>query len=377
MRWWRTIFKDQPASAAPPAKLPARTAEFNRILERERTRADRTCRPLSMVLLGQAAKRPHPSRTSIIVESMRQRARVTDEVGLFDLHTGFAILPDTPIQGARRFVDEVARQLKLRQIETSFALYQYVPPASDFDDDSSGSTGRDSDQIRGVEVGKGVTVPSDTAAVYETANCLRHAFASGLPRWKRAADIVAASSGLLLTWPLLLTVGIAIKLDSPGPVIFKQQRAGLGGKPFAIWKFRTMRADAEHLRHTLLDINEQDGPAFKLKRDPRVTRIGGILRKTSLDELPQLINILTGDMTLVGPRPLPMLEAKACEAWQQRRLDVTPGLTCIWQVWGRSSVSFNEWVRMDLRYQRQRTPWHDLKIILATVPAVLRQRGAC
>ncbi|MEL7089656.1 MAG: sugar transferase, partial [Planctomycetota bacterium] len=130
-------------------------------------------------------------------------------------------------------------------------------------------------------------------------------------------------------------------------------------------------------RDQLLHSNEQDGPAFKIKADPRITRIGTILRKTSLDELPQLVNVLRGDMTLVGPRPLPVHESDACEFWQKRRLDVTPGLTCIWQVWGRSSVTFSEWVRMDLRYQRLRSPNKDLRILLATVPAVLKQRGAC
>ncbi|MEM6854850.1 MAG: sugar transferase, partial [Planctomycetota bacterium] len=121
----------------------------------------------------------------------------------------------------------------------------------------------------------------------------------------------------------------------------------------------------------------QDGPAFKIKADPRITRVGAFLRKTSLDELPQLVNIFIGDMTLVGPRPLPVHESDACEPWQKRRLDITPGLTCIWHVWWRSTVIFNDWVRMDLRYKRKRTPQHDLKIMLHTVPAVLKQRGAC
>ena len=198
-----------------------------------------------------------------------------------------------------------------------------------------------------------------------------------LPAWKRSTDLVVAGGALAMLWPVMVGIALAIKLDSPGPVIFKQQRAGLGGQPYAIWKFRTMRSDAEAMRSQLLGVNEQDGPAFKLRADPRVTRVGALLRKTSLDELAQLVNILRGQMTLVGPRPLPLIESDGCAPWQRRRLDVTPGLTCIWQVWGRSSVTFNEWVRMDLRYQRKRTPRYDLKILLATVPAVIRQRGAC
>ena len=182
---------------------------------------------------------------------------------------------------------------------------------------------------------------------------------------------------LAVVWPLFVGVGLAIKLDSRGPVLFKQKRAGLGGKPFWIYKFRTMAPDAESLQAALQRLSEQDGPAFKLRQDPRTTRIGRLLRKTSLDELPQLLNILRGEMTLVGPRPLPMHESDACEPWQRRRLGTTPGLTCIWQVRGRSTVSFDQWCRMDLCYIRSRTFLHDVKLLALTVPAVLRQRGAC
>jgi lipopolysaccharide/colanic/teichoic acid biosynthesis glycosyltransferase len=169
---------------------------------------------------------------------------------------------------------------------------------------------------------------------------------------------------------------VAIKLSGPGEVIFRQKRAGLGGRPFTIFKFRTMVKDAEARKKQLAEKNEQDGAAFKIKDDPRVTKVGAFLRKTSIDELPQLFNVLKGDMTLVGPRPLPVNEADACEGWQRRRLDVTPGLTCIWQVKGRSRVSFAEWVRMDVAYIRRRTLWHDLVILAQTVPAVLMRRGA-
>jgi lipopolysaccharide/colanic/teichoic acid biosynthesis glycosyltransferase len=137
-----------------------------------------------------------------------------------------------------------------------------------------------------------------------------------------------------------------------------------------------MIVDAEAKKKELKQRNEQDGPAFKIKDDPRVTRVGKLLRKSSIDELPQLWNVLRGDMTLVGPRPLPVSESEACEGWQRRRLDVTPGLTCIWQVKGRSRVSFAEWVRMDVAYIRRRTLFNDLRIIAQTIPAVLLRRGA-
>ena len=197
-----------------------------------------------------------------------------------------------------------------------------------------------------------------------------------MPLWKRALDILGASVGILLTGWLMALAALGIKLTSPGPVMFLQKRAGLGGRPFTIYKFRTMCTDAEAKKKDLRKQSEQDGPAFKMKNDPRVTSIGKILRKTSIDELPQLFNVLKGDMSLVGPRPLPVDEAQACAGWQRRRLDVTPGLTCIWQIFGRSTVTFSEWVRMDVAYIRRRTIFHDLKLIFLTVPAVLMRKGA-
>jgi lipopolysaccharide/colanic/teichoic acid biosynthesis glycosyltransferase len=201
-------------------------------------------------------------------------------------------------------------------------------------------------------------------------------FVTPMPWWKRAIDLLVASLMLLVLSPLLLVIAALIKLTSHGPIVFTQRRAGLGGRPFTIYKFRTMRSDAETLKTTLKEMNEQDGPAFKIRRDPRVTRIGKILRETSLDELPQLWNVIKGDMSLVGPRPLPVDEQHECDLWQQRRLDVTPGLTCIWQVEGRSRVTFDEWVRMDLKYIRRRRLTHDLAILLKTIPAVFLRKGA-
>ena len=196
-------------------------------------------------------------------------------------------------------------------------------------------------------------------------------FAKRLPVWKRALDIVGASVGLVLLWPVLLLAAVAIKLDSAGPVFFTQTRKGLGGRPFRMVKFRSMVTDAESRKRELLPLNEQDGPAFKLKSDPRTTAVGRWLRATSIDELPQLWNVLKGDMSLVGPRPLPCDESDACRGWHRRRLDVTPGLTCTWQVKGRSKVSFTQWMRMDAGYASSLSPWNDLKLLLRTVPAVL------
>jgi lipopolysaccharide/colanic/teichoic acid biosynthesis glycosyltransferase len=168
---------------------------------------------------------------------------------------------------------------------------------------------------------------------------------------------------------------VAIKLSSPGPAFFVQQREGRGGKRFYIWKLRTMCVDAEEQKDELRPLSQQDGPAFKMKRDPRTTRIGRFLRWSSIDEMPQFWNVLKGEMSLVGPRPLPTAESEACEAWQRRRLDVLPGITCTWQVFGRGKVSFDEWVRMDLRYAARASALSDLKLMFVTIPSLLFQRG--
>jgi lipopolysaccharide/colanic/teichoic acid biosynthesis glycosyltransferase len=218
--------------------------------------------------------------------------------------------------------------------------------------------------------------PAAVAAAKPAVKSVHELLVRPMPWWKRAIDLAGATAALAVASPVLLAAAAAVKLSSPGPVVFTQRRAGLGGRPFTIYKFRTMCADAEAKKKALRKHSEQDGPAFKMVRDPRITRVGAFLRKTSIDELPQLFNVLKGDMSLVGPRPLPIDEQNAAETWQQRRLDVTPGLTCIWQIKGRSKVTFAEWVRMDVSYMRRRTLLHDLAILFKTVPAVLLRRGA-
>ncbi|MCX7872716.1 MAG: sugar transferase [Verrucomicrobiae bacterium] len=195
---------------------------------------------------------------------------------------------------------------------------------------------------------------------------------------KQLIDYIGALFLLILCMPLFIVVGILIKLTSPGPVFFKQLRCGLNGKPFMMYKFRSMISNAEQLKHELEVLNEMSGPVFKITNDPRVTRVGKFLRKFSLDELPQLINVLKGEMSLVGPRPLPVDEVKRFDDYShRRRLSVKPGLTCLWQISGRSEVTdFNEWVRLDLQYIDNWSLWLDLKILWKTIPVVLLAKGA-
>ncbi len=195
---------------------------------------------------------------------------------------------------------------------------------------------------------------------------------------KNAMDRTGAFAGLVLLSPLFLALAVAVRLGSPGPVIFRQRRTGLHGQPFTMWKFRTMSVDAEERHAELRAHNEMSGPVFKVHNDPRITKAGRWLRKTSLDELPQLVNVLLGDMSLVGPRPLPLYEVENFQAAaHRRRLSMKPGLTCFWQVRGRNNVtSFDDWVRMDLEYIDNWSLALDLKILIQTIPVVLMGAGA-
>jgi exopolysaccharide biosynthesis polyprenyl glycosylphosphotransferase len=193
---------------------------------------------------------------------------------------------------------------------------------------------------------------------------------------KHTLDTVCAALLLLLSFPLWLTIAIAIRITMSRPVLFVQPRAGLHGRPFRMLKFRTMREGAEDEQVTLAGANEMSGPVFKLRADPRVTPLGRFLRRTSLDELPQLLNVLTGSMSLVGPRPLPLPEQAAIHGWQRRRLTMKPGLTCLWQVSGRNNVDFVQWMLLDLQYIEEWSLWLDLLLLLKTIPVLLFGRGA-
>jgi lipopolysaccharide/colanic/teichoic acid biosynthesis glycosyltransferase len=194
---------------------------------------------------------------------------------------------------------------------------------------------------------------------------------------KALMDRALATSGLLALLPFLILVAALIKLTSRGPALFIQQRGGLNGRPFKMLKFRTMRLGAEGERAALLGSNQMDGPVFKLSDDPRVTRIGYWLRRTSIDELPQLLNVALGQMSLVGPRPLPLIETRELTGAHRRRLSMRPGLTCLWQIGGRNHLRFADWMALDLQYVDNWSLGLDFVILLRTIPALLVGRGAC
>ncbi len=194
---------------------------------------------------------------------------------------------------------------------------------------------------------------------------------------KRSLDVLFCLVGLLMFLPLMIPLAILIRLESPGPIIFRQIRVGRNRRHFVCYKFRSMVNEAEELKDALTENNEAKGAMFKIKNDPRITQLGRFLRRSSLDELPQLFNVLKGDMSVVGPRPQIPSEVEQYEPWHYRRLEVQPGITCLWQISGRSSIGFNEWMKLDSDYVQHRGFFYDMKIILLTLPAIIARRGAC
>ncbi len=332
---------------------------FRVLVERERARVHRCDDQFSLLAFAVADLRSGWPTLVKTAKILRRRLRITDDAGWLNRGTIGVLLPGTPGWGAWTMADDVCASLPLGIPLPECRVSSYP---------SDWLPGRSGKEDRGerARLRARRKLPAGLAEML---------LVQAMPPWKRALDIAGAGLGLLLLWPLLLVVAAAVKLTSPGPVLFAQLRSGRGGKPFLMYKFRTMTTDAEARKALLLARNEQDGPAFKIKDDPRVTPLGRWLRAASIDELPQLWNVLRGDMSLVGPRPLPCEEAAACSDWRRQRLDAIPGLTCTWQVRGRSRVTFDEWTRMDIRYVRSQSWRQDLKLLLQTIPALIFHRG--
>jgi exopolysaccharide biosynthesis polyprenyl glycosylphosphotransferase len=354
---------------------------LRRALEKERARADRSGDTFYWVLFSLNGTDPAKRILRRLGETIATRARDTDEVGWFDETAVGVILLETDREGVQCFLADILRLASEQNLNPKAIVYSYpAPPPSSGDTPTRRLSMLSNDS--GARRRSSPTSASSAAIAtrashqqYESLAMKEHLLLP-IPWWKRTADIVGASIGLLLTSPILFTAAVAVKISSPGPVLFVQRRAGLGGRPFSMYKFRSMYIGADALKATLRHQNEQDGPAFKMKNDPRLTPIGRFLRSSSIDELPQLFNVLKGEMSLVGPRPPTFDEVSEYQPWYVRRLDVTPGITCIWQVRGRAEVTFESWMRMDIQYIRNYGFWQDVKLLLATIPAVFSRRGA-
>ena len=327
-----------------------------------------------------------------LLKELRQRLRISDSIGWYESNLGF-LLPETEKEGTLCCANDLA-EIALshgHQVDTEVSIYP--------DDDELISL---ADEVRSNDPGGNSSPGNHSHADWSKASGLESAERKGeqsnakglstscrvkmakhdfvkshaTPFWKRAVDIVGAGTGLLLLSPLFLATAIGIRLTSKGPIFFRQMREGKNGRHFGILKFRTMVTDAEARQVELRALSEQDGPAFKLKDDPRITKIGKYLRKSCIDELPQLVNVLAGDMSLVGPRPLPIHESLECVAWQRARLTVLPGLTCTWQAYAGRDTKFADWMRMDLEYIEQRSFWNDLKLIFDTAFIAILHKGS-
>jgi lipopolysaccharide/colanic/teichoic acid biosynthesis glycosyltransferase len=381
------------------------------VLTKERMRCDRHHQYFSLIVihLKDESSREYKGQLCLLAKLLHKRLRLTDEKGML-LKGGLGVmLPMTEMHGAQVVLNSIIRSAARHGLSFEAEVFTYsgresglvaedvVDPSPDsdseilFDSESSSentvvetsipahrnavsttvSQQKMSRVIRADDESQNRRVSAElvtTSAIATTHFCCRY------PAWKRFMDISGALIGLAFALPFILMAAIVIKLTSKGPVFFRQLRTGQYGNVFAMYKLRTMVVDAEELKGKLQQLNERDGPAFKMTNDPRVTRLGCVLRKTGLDELPQLWNVLVGDMAIVGPRPLPCNEDAQCKVWQRRRLDTKPGLTCLWQISKSRKVSFSDWMRMDLRYADKRTIAGDVSLMFKTVLAVLLGR---
>jgi len=434
LQWLQRVVARPSAASRTAGESVVGRDEFRRIVQRERARSDRGGGSLSLILLDGGGDRRLEDELDSWAAAVAELVRCTDAVGWYDARTLGVVLAETDHEGALLVIRKLRAGLPAEASKARWRIFVHPEHTRGVDSRRTGGPGTESDDplnllrapARGPETGPAQPARSDArrhaaGAGSVAANAGPNAaatlvrarqidsgdglgaiparrghtslrFTPALPRieaqplqslllvrpsrLKRCVDVIGAGVALALLSPVMLAAALAVKLSSPGPVLFRQQRAGLGGRAFTFYKFRSMCVDAEARKQALLDKNEQTGPVFKIAADPRITPIGRLLRRTSIDELPQLWNVLRGDMSLVGPRPPILAEVQSYEHWQRRRLEITGGLTCIWQVSGRSSILFNDWVRLDLRYVQQSSAWTDLRLLARTIPAVLTCRGA-
>lgn len=341
--------------------------EFQRSLSKERSRVDRHGGLFGFIILRLCDMRGAKAQVRQLADLLHRRLRETDEKGQLGPGRIGVILPLTDSAGTQLVlasIIELARKCGLR-IDGECFVYP--------EQQSGGPDGERRDSSHGdrQEIPVGQAISSDPSMVQAMPIAM---MVSRYPFWKRCLDVTGALTGLVISSPIMLVSAILIKITSPGPVLFCQQRTGYLGREFTIYKFRSMVVNAPQMQSELRERNERDGPAFKITRDPRTTSIGRFLRATGFDELPQLYNVLRGDMALVGPRPLPVNEAAQCLPWQQRREEAKPGLTCFWQIAKSRSITFPDWMRLDLSYVRKASLGLDLRLLARTVIAVFMGR---
>lgn len=337
--------------------------EFHATLSKERARSDRNGHGFSVATFS-LSDDSVALHLDPLLGILKDHIRATDDIGWFDESSVGVLLYNTPLDGAWEFVSNVRTTIDQLRIPHSCDVFTYPNDWSKISDEH-------------LHLAPSHTSSSSSTITHRNAEVLYQIFSKKQPIWKRIIDILFSSIAILLLSPVFLVTAIAVKMTSSGPVFFKQTRAGLGGKPFGCMKFRSMCVDAEKMKEQLWQHNERTGPVFKMADDPRITPFGKFIREWSIDELPQLFNVLLGDMSLVGPRPPTMDEVEKYHRWHNYRLDIKPGITCIWQVYARHNKSFEDWVRLDIEYVRKQSALLDLKLLCMTIPAVLSRKGAC
>jgi lipopolysaccharide/colanic/teichoic acid biosynthesis glycosyltransferase len=353
---------------------------FHRILERERSRTDRYGDMFSLLIFDTGKFNGKQAKEFAISDIICQRVRPTDEVGWFKKARLGVILPSTPYKGALKLANDICQQIRTKERATAvFQIFSY--PA-----DRLGKIDKNM-ELRFIETNECVIkgfseVQKDIGNDADIFDCNRLAegskplFEQQMPWWKRGIDILGSLVGLVLMAPLFLAIAIFIKIVSPGPVFFTQKRIGYLGRPFTMFKFRTMRVNADTILHEnhVTELIQSGQPLKKMDdKDPRIFPLGKFLRISGIDELPQLINVLRGEMSLVGPRPELPCSLQYCEPWHSRRFDTKPGLSGLWQISGKTTTTFNEMMRLDISYVNKRSFWLDMLIILKTFPTILSE----
>ena len=352
--------------------------QFRNEMQKEKSRVDRrTVNTEFAVVLIDGLSRTQISVDKALVARFTERLRITDCMGWCENRLGF-LLPETGRGGAEIVANDLHMIAAESDLKTSFEILIYPDDDGianscnefhDFQFTTDSADSRFEDTVIDSR-------PIQFGAISETNRNTFFRETPPMPFWKRAIDATGALAGLVMLSPVFALAAIAVRFSGPGPVFFRQSREGKDGRPFEMLKFRTMCVDADKIKHKLKEFSEQDGPAFKIEKDPRLTVVGKYLRKSCIDELPQLLNVLRGEMSLVGPRPLPVSESIECLIWQRKRLEVAPGLTCIWQVRGDRKTKFADWMRMDMEYIRKRSFWLDVKLIFQTIWVAVLHRGS-
>lgn len=373
--WIRKLFATRWTRRSQWSRLLLCQREFQRVLSKERSRVDRHGGLFGFIILRLCDMQDAKAQIKLLAKLLHRRLRDTDEKGHLGPGRVGIVLPATDSIGTSLVLTQILEIAKLAGLAIDGEAFVY--PDQDLDQRKQQSQKSLSDSSSGSSAENAETseVPGEAVEPVDAVRPLPAAmFAAAYPPWKRALDIVGASTGLLIASPIMIASALLIKATSPGPILFCQRRTGYLGKEFTILKFRSMVMGAEDLQSELRERNERDGPAFKITRDPRTTLVGRFLRATGFDELPQLYNVLRGDMALVGPRPLPVEEAAQCLPWQKRRVDIKPGLTCFWQIAKSRNISFPDWMRLDLHYVRSASFILDLRLLARTVIAVFLGR---